>query len=76
MVNDAAQFGRIERYPLERVAAPTLVVHAVDDVLAPLSHGQFTAETVPNARLLVLESGGHLWLGQRGRMAGAVVGFL
>ncbi len=76
LVNDASQLARIGRYPLERIAAPTLVIHAVDDVLAPFAHGQFSAQTIPGARLLTLNSGGHLWLGQREKLVAAITEFL
>lgn len=76
LVNDANQFARIEPYPLERVTAPTLVIHAVDDVLAPFAHGQFTAQTIPGAQLLALDSGGHLWLGQRETIVSAIRDFV
>ncbi|MDG5816538.1 alpha/beta hydrolase [Chitinispirillales bacterium ANBcel5] len=46
----------------KRIAAishPTLIIHAQDDVLFPYEHAQFAAQTVPNARLLSFERGGH-----------------
>jgi pimeloyl-ACP methyl ester carboxylesterase len=76
MANDANELARIDRYPLEHIAAPTLVIHAVDDVLAPFAHGQFTAEAIPDARLLRLNSGGHLWLRQREKIVAAIAEFL
>ena len=38
---------------------PTLVIHGDDDVLVPLIHGRDTAETIPDAELLVIQGMGH-----------------
>jgi 2-hydroxy-6-oxonona-2,4-dienedioate hydrolase len=49
--------------PGERVAtirAPTLVVHAKDDSLQLYRHAEFAAATIPVARLVGFERGGHL----------------
>lgn len=50
-------------YPMEEIAAPTLVVHAKDDHINPFSFGEYTAENVRGARFLPLATGGHLLLG-------------
>lgn len=47
-------------FQLERIAAPTLVVHTVDDGLQVYAHGQHTATRVPNAQLVSYDRGGHL----------------
>jgi pimeloyl-ACP methyl ester carboxylesterase len=47
-------------YPLERIRAPTLVVHARDDALVPVGHGEHTARGIPGARAILLEEGGHM----------------
>lgn len=41
------------------VAAPTLVVHGSQDPAFPLDHGQWLADHIPGARLLVMEKAGH-----------------
>lgn len=43
----------------ERIACPTLLLHAADDRIAPLALGREAAERIPGARLAVLDSGGH-----------------
>ena len=48
--------------PNEKVAAiraPTLVVHARDDTLQLYRNAEFAAATIPGARLLTFERGGH-----------------
>lgn len=51
-----------QNYRLESITVPTLVVHAVDDVVIPFSHAENTAGKISDAELLSLPSGGHLKL--------------
>ena len=44
------------------VRCPTLVIHGDNDKNAPFSQGQTIAQLVPGARLLRIETGGHLML--------------
>jgi pimeloyl-ACP methyl ester carboxylesterase len=44
---------------LERVTAPTLVIHGKDDPLVPLAGGIDTHEAIPGSRLEVFEGMGH-----------------
>jgi pimeloyl-ACP methyl ester carboxylesterase len=49
--------------PGDRIAAiraPTLILHAADDMLQPYHNAEFAAATVPGARLVCFERGGHL----------------
>jgi len=56
---------------------PTLIVHARDDALAPRWGAIGLAESIPGARLLVLENGGgHLMLGEHPEVAVAVEALL
>jgi 2-hydroxy-6-oxonona-2,4-dienedioate hydrolase len=47
-------------FNLERITAPTLVVHAKDDRLQEYGQGHHTATRVPGAHLVSYERGGHL----------------
>jgi len=49
-------------FPLEDVTVPTLFVHAADDRLAPYEHVEPAVNRVPNAHLVTIQSGGHLFL--------------
>lgn len=52
--------------PNERIAAiqaPTLIFHAEDDGLQLYRNAEYAAATIPNARLVSFERGGHLLLG-------------
>jgi len=60
-----AAFDNQAAMPNERIAAiqaPTLIVHAKDDGLQLFHNAEFAAATIPGARLLAYERGGHLLL--------------
>lgn len=63
-------------YPLERITAPTLVVHAVDDALIPFAHAQHTADSIPSARLESLPNGGHMRIGHIAAMRDEITAFI
>jgi pimeloyl-ACP methyl ester carboxylesterase/DNA-binding winged helix-turn-helix (wHTH) protein len=50
------------RAHLERVAAPTLVLHCHDDAVQPFEEGRRLAAGIPNARFVGLEGANHLIL--------------
>ncbi len=54
----------VNGYKLEAITAPTLIVHAKDDPLASYDAARRAAARIAGARLISLESGGHLMLGQ------------
>lgn len=51
-------------YPFDEISVPTLVVTAADDPLALPDNARRLAAAIPNARLLEVERGGHLLVGQ------------
>jgi pimeloyl-ACP methyl ester carboxylesterase len=57
---DMKLFSQAPRYPIENVRIPTLVVHGTADMVVPREHGEFVANGVPGAELLLIEGGGHL----------------
>jgi 3-oxoadipate enol-lactonase len=55
---------------LERIAAPTLVVHGTEDQMLPVANSRVIASRIPGARLEELEGIGHLfWWEQPERTA-------
>jgi pimeloyl-ACP methyl ester carboxylesterase len=59
------------------IRAPTLILHARDDTLQPCRHAEFAAATIPGARLLPFEHGGHLLLaGEMDRLRAEVQAFV
>jgi pimeloyl-ACP methyl ester carboxylesterase len=53
----------VQRYPLEAVTAPTLVITAKDDGLSAAQNAVRGADRIPEAQLLQFPHGGHLLLG-------------
>ena len=46
---------------LDRIRAPTLVVHGARDRIVPAANAYMTAERVPGAQLTILKDAGHLY---------------
>ena len=46
---------------LDRIRAPTLVVHGARDRIIPVANAHMTAERVPGAQLEILDEAGHLY---------------
>ncbi len=71
-----AVFDNTAELPGERIAgitAPTLIVHARHDLLQPYHDAEFAATTIPGARLMRFDTGGHLVVVvQRAAVAAAV----
>jgi pimeloyl-ACP methyl ester carboxylesterase len=63
-------------YPLEAIAAPVLTVSAVDDPLALYPNAQAMAARIPGARLVTIESGGHMLLGHKDEVSAEITAFL
>jgi pimeloyl-ACP methyl ester carboxylesterase len=59
-LNDVA-VTRTRTYPLERIAAPVLVVHGTEDRAVPFErHGKALAQRIPGAELVALAGGDHV----------------
>jgi pimeloyl-ACP methyl ester carboxylesterase len=54
----------VNDYNLEAINVPTLIVHTKDDQVASHEASKRAAERIPGARLVSLQSGGHLMIGQ------------
>ncbi len=63
-------------YPLEEITMPVLIINAVDDPLALYENAQSMAERIPDAKLVAIESGGHMLLGHEERIRSEIVAFL
>jgi pimeloyl-ACP methyl ester carboxylesterase len=62
-------------YDLERIAAPTLVVHARDDRINPFTVAEAIATRVPGAELVAYDTGGHLLLGRHAEVRARLAAF-
>jgi 2-hydroxy-6-oxonona-2,4-dienedioate hydrolase len=59
LVNDLARHSYPATYSPSHIRVPTLIVHAVDDVLIPYENALYAARHIPGARLITLNDGGH-----------------
>ncbi|MEQ9006089.1 MAG: alpha/beta hydrolase, partial [Pseudomonadales bacterium] len=76
MLNDAAVLADIGRYDLESITTPTLLISAEDDLFGTCAIARYTAEHLPDARLVSYASGGHLWVGHHDAVLAEIVAFL
>ena len=75
MLNDQTNFPFLD-YQLGEITVPTLIIHATDDTLVNPSHSEYAARKIPNARVITLESGGHILMGQEEKVRSEVSRFL
>lgn len=61
---------------IRNISSPALVIHGIDDPCLPLPHGQFLADTIPNARLLTLDMGHMFPPSMSGEISKSVIQFL
>jgi pimeloyl-ACP methyl ester carboxylesterase len=76
LLNDATVTSSIQRYELERVAIPTLVISAADDLFGTFDVARYTADHVPRARFIGYPSGGHLLVGRQKEVTFEMAAFL
>jgi 2-hydroxy-6-oxonona-2,4-dienedioate hydrolase len=62
--------------PLERISAPTLIVTSRDDLFGTLPAAELMAAGIPGAKLVVLDKGGHLFVGRHHEVIEAITDFL
>lgn len=77
IVNDIEQVAALPAYPLDKIAAPTFVIHSPTDPLVPFAQAEHIAQCVPGAKLLTIDEGGHLCVvTHRERTVPAMLDFL
>ncbi|MGO9464519.1 MAG: alpha/beta fold hydrolase [Isosphaeraceae bacterium] len=75
--NDMAQIEVLPLEPPAGIRVPTLIVHATDDRIVPVSHAEAAERAIPGARLVRIARGGHSILFARaGEIRPAFVEFL
>ena len=72
LANEGAAIDPAASYPLDRITAPTLIVHARDDGINPFPIAEFLTGSLPGARFLPLKTGGHLLLGHKAEVIAAI----
>jgi pimeloyl-ACP methyl ester carboxylesterase len=65
-----------DRFPLEQLTVPTLIVSAVDDPWARHSYAVTAAARSPGAKLVTIDRGGHLFLGHDAQVRAAIGAFI
>ncbi len=60
--NDLAQFDEMPPYPLQQIAAPTLVIHGLRDRVVPIAHADHAAGAIPGVRVVRVRGAGHVLL--------------
>jgi pimeloyl-ACP methyl ester carboxylesterase len=66
-----------DRFPLEEIAVPTLVINARDDTsFAPYPFAARAAGRIPEAKLVSIESGGHWFVGHAAEVREAIAAFV
>jgi pimeloyl-ACP methyl ester carboxylesterase len=76
LLNDLAVVTHLQRYDLEHIGVPTLVISARDDLWGTYESAVYTAQHIPGARFVGLPDGGHLWVGRHREVMGEIAGFL
>jgi pimeloyl-ACP methyl ester carboxylesterase len=76
LLNDAAVTSSLQRYELERIAIPALVISASDDLFGTFDGARYTAQHVPRARFIGYPSGGHLLVGRQKEVTSEMAAFL
>lgn len=74
IINDGINHTCRERYPLENITVPALVISPEDDGTFP--GAIYTAENIPGAKFVAPKSGGHLLVGQEEKVRSEVTAFL
>lgn len=75
MVNDRIN-SIFQDYQLDKIVLPTMIIYARDDTLVNPTHSEYAASKIPDAKVIALESGGHLLMGQQEMIRTEIVKFL
>ncbi len=76
LVNDVAVISRPQRYDLEQIATPTLVMSAADDLFGTFEGARYAAAHIPGARFIGYPDGGHLCVGHQEEAMSEIAAFL
>jgi 2-hydroxy-6-oxonona-2,4-dienedioate hydrolase len=76
LVNDAAIISSLERYELERISAPALVISVADDLFGTYDAARYTAQHLPRGRFVGYTTGGHVWVGHQEQVMAEIEAFL
>jgi pimeloyl-ACP methyl ester carboxylesterase len=76
LLNDGRVVSTIERYDLEHIAVPTLIIDAVDDLYGFYEGARYSAAHIPGARFVGYPTGGHMLIGHQDEVQAEIAAFL
>jgi pimeloyl-ACP methyl ester carboxylesterase len=76
LLNDGEVTTTLQRYALERIRAPTLMISTQDDLYGTFERARYTAAEIPDARFVGYPSGGHLMVGRDAENTAAMLSLL
>lgn len=76
LLNDGLIVGSLGRYDLEKIAAPSLLISARDDLYGTFAAARYSADALPGATFVGFEQGGHAWIGHDDEVMRIVGDFL
>jgi 2-hydroxy-6-oxonona-2,4-dienedioate hydrolase len=76
LTNEGAAIDPAAAYPLDRITAQVVIVHARDDGINPFPIAEYLASSLPEARFLPLDDAGHMLLGHKAEVTRAVADVL
>lgn len=75
-MNDGKIAANMEPFPLQEVTVPTLVISAKDDLWRTYNAAEYTANNIPDAKMIGFDTGGHMLNGQEEKVRVEIASFL
>jgi pimeloyl-ACP methyl ester carboxylesterase len=76
LLNEAEVTTALQRFELERIRAPTLIISAEDDLYGTFERARYTAGEIPGATFVGYPTGGHLLVGREAGTTAEMVSLL
>lgn len=76
LLNDARLAGASHPVDYRKIRAPTLILSVEDDRFGTAATARYLATVIPDATLVILERGGHIWLGADDAVSDRVARFI
>jgi 2-hydroxy-6-oxonona-2,4-dienedioate hydrolase len=76
IMKDSAIGNSLQRYDLEAIKAPSLLVSARDDLYGTFTSTEYSAEKIPGARFIGYDTGGHMLVGHMDQSLAEIDAFL
>jgi 2-hydroxy-6-oxonona-2,4-dienedioate hydrolase len=74
--HDATIFDSLKRLDLKSVKSPSLLITARDDLYGTFPGTEYTANTIPGAKFIAYETGGHMLIGHFAEVGAEILSFL